>query len=286
MQKNVTGQKWIVFAFNRTTNVPLTGDAAQITGNLRLDGGAANAIDDTNPTELEDGYYVFDITQAETNGNMILISPESSTGDIQVIGTPAALYTTAPNFNTLGIESDGDITKINLCANTTLVDTTTTNTDMVGTDSAATASALATAQLDLDTLTGADGAIIASGTQTFDITGSITGNVSGSIGSVTAEVTADMTKINGVSASAVNLEQGAFALQTGAAITGTLTTTAMTTNLTETTDDHYNGRIITWTSGVLDKQATDITDYVGSTKSLIFTAVTEAPSNTDTFVIS
>ena len=74
MQKNVAGQQWIVFAFDLTDNTPLTGDAANITGNLRLDGGAANAIDDTNPTELEDGYYVFDITQAESNGDMILIS--------------------------------------------------------------------------------------------------------------------------------------------------------------------------------------------------------------------
>lgn len=138
MQKNVTGQKWIVFAFDRTDNTPKTGDAANITGNLRIDGGAANAIDDTNPAELEDGYYIFDITQAESNGDMILITPESSTGDIQVIGTPAALYTTAANFNALGIESDGDLTKVDLVA------TTTTNTDMVGTDSALLASSAPT----------------------------------------------------------------------------------------------------------------------------------------------
>ena len=60
----------------------------------------------------------------------------------------------------------------------------------------------------------------------------------------------------------------------------------MTTDLTEATDDHFNGRIITWTSGALSKQSTDITDYTGSTKKLTFTAVTEAPSATDTFVIS
>lgn len=42
-----------------------------------------------------------------------------------------------------------------------LVDTTTTNTDMRGTDSAATATALATAQADLDILTGTDGATLA-----------------------------------------------------------------------------------------------------------------------------
>lgn len=46
-------------------------------------------------------------------------------------------------------------------SNVTTVATTTTNSDMRGTDSAATAAALATAQADLDLLTGADGAILA-----------------------------------------------------------------------------------------------------------------------------
>ena len=73
---------------------------------------------------------------------------------------------------------------------------------------------------------------------------------------------------------------------TGAAITGTLSTTQMSTNLTETTDDHYIGRLITWTSGVLAGQQTDITDYTGSTKVLTYTATTDAPSNTDAFVIT
>ena len=73
---------------------------------------------------------------------------------------------------------------------------------------------------------------------------------------------------------------------TGAAITGTLSTTQMSTDLTEVTDDHYIGRLITWTSGVLAGQQTDITDYTGSTKVLTYTATTDAPSNTDTFVIT
>ena len=81
------------------------------------------------------------------------------------------------------------------------------------------------------------------------------------------------------------MEASAETIVVGAAITGTLSTTQMTTDLTETTDDHYNGRIIIWTSGVLQDQATDITDYTGSTKLLTYTAVTEAPSNTDTFII-
>ena len=71
----------------------------------------------------------------------------------------------------------------------------------------------------------------------------------------------------------------------GQAATGTLSTTQMTTNLTEATDDHYNGRIVVFITGVLAGQATDITDYTGSTKLITMTALTEAPSNGDRFVI-
>jgi len=98
-------------------------------------------------------------------------------------------------------------------------------------------------------------------------------------------VTANMDQINGNATSASNLQKSTIALEPGAAITGTLSTTQMTTDLTEATDDHYIGRIIIWISGVLKNQATDITGYVGATKMLTFTATTEAPADTDTFVI-
>ena len=103
---------------------------------------------------------------------------------------------------------------------------------------------------------------------------------------VSGKMSADAEAISGSTAAADNLEAAAEVLITGAAIAGTLSTTEMTTDLTEATDDHYNGRIITWTSGVLLGQSTNITDYTGSNKKLTFTAVTEAPSATDTFVIS
>ena len=93
MQKNIAGQKWICFAFDTTTGLPKTGDALNITANLRLDGGVANPVDDTNPAELEGGYYAFDLTDAETNGNMIVICPSSVTANIAVIGVPGAVWT-------------------------------------------------------------------------------------------------------------------------------------------------------------------------------------------------
>lgn len=93
MQKNVPGQRWKVFAFDTTTSVEVTGDAANITANLKKDYGAAAATNDVNPTELEDGFYYFDLTQAETNAGILELFPESSTPNVQVIPVPAS-YTT------------------------------------------------------------------------------------------------------------------------------------------------------------------------------------------------
>jgi hypothetical protein len=58
-------------------------------------------------------------------------------------------------------------------------------------------------------------------------------------------------------------------------------------DITEATDDHFNGRVVVFTSGVLLSQATDITDYtrVGGIGQFTVTAMTEAPANNDTFVI-
>ena len=58
-------------------------------------------------------------------------------------------------------------------------------------------------------------------------------------------------------------------------------------DITEATADHYNGRIIIFTSGVLTGQATDIADYAlsGSNGHFTVTALTEAPGNNDTFII-
>src|SRR3990167_2620953 len=95
----------------------------------------------------------------------------------------------------------------------------------------------------------------------------------------------DTLKINGSAAAAAQLAKSAAVIVSGAAIAGTLSTTQMTTDLTEATDDHYNGRIIIWTSGVLLNQATDLTDYTGATKLFTYTAVTEAPTAGDTFIV-
>lgn len=119
MQKSVASQKWIVFAFDRTDNTPLAGGANQITAEISKDGapGGGN-ITDTNPTELEDGYYVFDITAGESNADLLVILPESSTGDIQVIGVPGSIYTTEPNRNKLSVDANGRTDMIKIAGTT------------------------------------------------------------------------------------------------------------------------------------------------------------------------
>lgn len=175
MQKNVASQKWVVFAFDETDNTAKTGDANQITAELSADGGAGGGnITDTNPTELEDGYYVFDISQGESNADYLLILPESSTGNIQVIGVPGAVWTTEPNMNKLSVDSSGRIDIIKIAGTT-----------QTANDNAA----------DINTLitqigTAGDGLTsINLPNQTMNIIGDITGNLSGSVGSCTAGVT-------------------------------------------------------------------------------------------------
>lgn len=65
------------------------------------------------------------------------------------------------------------------------------------------------------------------------------------------------------------------------------TTEFQADDVTEATADHYNGRIVIFTSGALAGQATDITDYaaVGGIGQFTVTALTEAPANDDTFII-
>ncbi len=87
-QKNIAGQKFNVLAINSVTGLPITGDAANITAKISKDSGAFASVADTNPTELDAtnaaGVYVFDLSQAETNGNVLTIVPVSTTANVQI----------------------------------------------------------------------------------------------------------------------------------------------------------------------------------------------------------
>ena len=104
---------------------------------------------------------------------------------------------------------------------------------------------------------------------------------------VSGKMDSNMSAIAGVAASATNAERGFKALVRGACA-GTPTTTVIGTDLSEATDDHYIGRVVTFTTGALAGQSAAITDYNGTTKELSVapTALTEAPVASDEFIIS
>lgn len=88
LYKNTASQKMAVYAYTASTGAAKTGEAAQITGYISKDWGAAAAISDTNPTELDatnmPGWYVFDMTQAETNAEVLIIAAKSSTSGVLI----------------------------------------------------------------------------------------------------------------------------------------------------------------------------------------------------------
>ena len=94
--KNTASQKVSVLAVNPTTGSGVTGDASNITAQISKDGGSAAATNDTNPTELNathhPGVYLFDLTQAETNANMLVISTKSTTHPVAF--DPVTIFTT------------------------------------------------------------------------------------------------------------------------------------------------------------------------------------------------
>jgi hypothetical protein len=99
----------------------------------------------------------------------------------------------------------------------------------------------------------------------------------------------DVLAVSGSTAAADALELSTEAIVVGAAQTGTLSTTTMTTNLTISAASQYNGRILIFqsdtTTAALRNQATDITATIVANGELGFTALTTAPVNGDTFII-
>jgi len=84
--KNVASQKLACYAYTASTGAAKTGDAAQITAYVSKDWAAGAAVTDTNPTELDStnmpGWYVFDLAQAETNAEVLVFAPKSSTSGV------------------------------------------------------------------------------------------------------------------------------------------------------------------------------------------------------------
>ena len=111
MFKNLSGQFITVYAYDSTTFLAKTGDAANLTAYVQKDGGSVTILGDTSASEKSSsnaaGQYYFDLTQAETNADTLVFSCKSSTSNVVVICMPTVVYTRPPNFQKLVIDSAG-----------------------------------------------------------------------------------------------------------------------------------------------------------------------------------
>lgn len=100
----------------------------------------------------------------------------------------------------------------------------------------------------------------------------------------------DIRAVNDNATSPVNLALSALGIVPGTSdntgFTGT-TSQFEASDITEATADHFNGRVIVFTSGALLGQATLITDYAlsGGRAHFTISTLTEAVPNTSSFVI-
>jgi len=214
--------------------------------------------------------------------NFADLSITATTGKVTVgTNSDKTGYSISGTKTTLDALNDIAVTSLNnfdpatdTVAHVTLVDTTTTNTDMRGTDGANTAAPdnASIAAILTDTGTTLPAQITA--LHNFD----------------PATQTVDIGKIAGNSAASTRLALSASQIIPFTVSSATFTPTVTdfeASDITEATTDHFNGRIIIWTTGALTGQATSIYAYVLSSGKGKFTVVgmTEAPANGDTGVI-
>lgn len=95
---------------------------------------------------------------------------------------------------------------------------------------------------------------------------------------------ANLTQIVGNTTAATLQAFGALCVKNFTVGSGS-STTRVATDLTEATNDHWNGRTLIFISGTLAGQATTITDYNGTTKDLTVAALTSEPGAGDIAVI-
>jgi hypothetical protein len=82
--------------FNASTGLPVTGVANTLTANLAQDSGPRVALVTNVATEVEDGYYTFQLDSNETNATTLDLYPQSSTAGSVALPLPATYQTTLP----------------------------------------------------------------------------------------------------------------------------------------------------------------------------------------------
>lgn len=210
MYKNTASQKIAFFSFDYTTGAPKTGDAGNMTAYVDIDWAGVNVLGDTSATEIDStnakGWYLFDVTQGETNGNTLLFTCKSSTANVSVVGQQ--LQTLPAAFGIAGGGAGGVFIAGTNAATTVTTSLTTTFTgNLTGSVASVTGA--------VGSVTGAVGSV----------TGAV-GSVTGSVGSVTGLTASNLD-------ATITSRMATYAQPTGfLAATFPAGTVANTTNIT------------------------------------------------------
>ncbi len=271
----------------RVTFPILDADGDLVTGATALDSeiskDGGTFVDCTNEaTEIAtaSGMYYLDLTSTEMNADTVAIIVKTSSSGAKT--TPIVLYpaeatdipvnVTAWNGTAVATPATAGYPAVTVKSGTGTGEVSLSGGKALLQDGAVTAGVIATTAAEK----------IADGVWDEALSGH---TAAGSAGKAASDAQSG-AYIGGSTTAATNAARGFQGLVLGTAVTGTLTATGFTTSLTEATNDHYNGRTLTFTSGALAGQMTTITDYNGSTKLVTVTAMTEAPSNGDQFFIA
>lgn len=208
MFKNVASQKIAVYAFDATTGVPKTGDAAQLTAYVSKDFGSVTVLGDTSATEMDatnaKGMYLFDVTQTETNADCLIFTAKSSTSNIYI--APQTIYTDPASYTSF-------VTPTNLTAaqiatgvwqDTTAGDFTTAlsvGKSVMNGVSLGTGLTVAAVSGAVGSVTGAVGSVTGAVGSVTGAVGSVTGNVGGNVVGTVASVVGAVGSVTGLTAS-------------------------------------------------------------------------------------
>lgn len=240
MFKNVAA-KFIVFGFDATTNLPKTGDAANITAYVSKDYGTVTVLADTSATEMDatnaPGYYLFDAAQGETNGDCLMVSAKSSTSNIKVLGAPAVIYT-RPTTGWLAPTTAGRTLDVSAGGEAGVdwanVGSPTTSLALTGTTIAV------TQKVDVDTIK--TNPVVNAGTITFPTTATLASTTNITAGTITTVTTltnlpaipANWLTAAGIAAAALN-GKGDWLLSSGYTAPSNLTAAQIATGVWQDT---------------------------------------------------
>jgi hypothetical protein len=287
LKKNVASQVLTFDLVNATTGASLTG--ASVTTKVALDGTQGAGAGTV--TELGTGQYKYVPTQGETNGTSVGFSFTAS----NAVPVNLHCFTVATADQTLAADMASSFTTVNGSLTTlagyvdTEVAAIKAKTDNLPTDPADAsdlAASFATVNATLSTLSGyvdTEVAAIKAKTDLIPATPVTVGDIP--TAAVIADAVFDEPTSGHTTAGTYGDKFGAHLKAVLKVVVGTgSTTTAVVLNSTtgidgaapSSTDDFYMGRVLIFTSGAMAGQATSISAYNGTSKTLTVVAVTDS----------